>query len=348
MGRNGPSRVGLRNAGRGPLLATSTIATRGSASHISSVLKTKPHSNCTSRILTGKFVVLEGLLNDKEAWKTKNDSQRNEQELQRKSEDEPTKRVKSTVLSDASKADSSVPEWRRKCPKPEKHLNIAGSRAQNGLLRTPDLCGRTLGSTASRINCTFTRSCDQPRMADTEPVDYRSFRKQEFTLGTIIRATIHEQDFMDTPKSKLFATSAGITNVGKEHVTHGAFGAVYSENRFLIVVNNRPEDHYLAIPVYSHKGNGLAKKIHRDEYVSVADHRYLANCQQQSAHTPLVTEFLKDGVEELFPKSVAYASYPVSRKYGLPVAHQGKLDDESTKRLVSMYIKWGKPYETED
>ena len=348
MGRNGPSRVGLRNAGRGPLLATSTIATRGSASHISSIPKTKPHSTCTSRISAGKFDVLEGLLEDKEAWKTKNDSQRNEQEPVRKSGDASTKRVKSRVFSTASKADSSIPEWRRKCPKPEKKSDTAGNRLQNGLLRTPDLCGRTLGSMASRINCTFTRSCDQPRMADTEHVDYRSFRKQEFTLGTIIRATIHEQNFMDTPQSRPFAISTGITNVGREHVTHGAFGAVYSENRFLIVVNNRPEDHYLAIPVYSHKGNGLANKIHRDEYVSVADHRYIANCQQQSAHAPLVTEFLKDGVEELFPRSVAYASYPVSRKYGLPVAHQGNLDDESTKRLISMYIKWGKPYETED
>lgn len=347
MGRNGPSRVGLRNAGRGPLLATSTIATRDPASYISSILKTKPHSTFTSRNLAGKFDVLEELLEDKEAWKTKNDNQRNDQESERKNEDAPIKWVTSSVLSTASIADSSIPEWRRKCPKPETYRNTAGSKAGNGLLRTPDLCGRIPGSTASRINCTFTRSCDQPRMADTEPVDYRSFRKQDFTLGTIIRATIHEQDFMDTPKSRPFATPTGTTNVGKDHVTHGAFGRVYSENRFLIVVNNRPEDHYLAIPVYSHKGNGLAKKIHRDEYVSVADHRYLANCQQQSAHAPLVTEFLKDGVEELFPKSVAYASYPVSRKYGLPVAHQGKLDDESTKRLVAMYVNWGKPYETE-
>ena len=345
MGRSGPSRAGLRNAGRGALFAQSSIANRGSASHISSILKTKPQDTWTS---SGRFDVLDGLLEDKTAWKAQKDSRGDAQESEQKTEDDCTKCIASISLSTAPKADSSVPEWRRKCSRPEKYHDPAGGREKIGLLRTPNLCGHTFDSTASRISCTFARSWNQPRMADTEPVDYHPFGKHEFTLGTIIRATIHEQDFTDTPKPRPFATSTGITNVGKEHITHGDFGSVYSENRFLIVVNNRPENHYLAIPVYSHKGNGLAKKVHKDEYVSVADHRYLANCQQQSAHAPTVTEFLKDGVEELFPMSVAYASYPVSRNYGLPVAHQGKLNDESTRRLVAMYIKWAKPYETDD
>ena len=38
--------------------------------------------------------------------------------------------------------------------------------------------------------------------------------------------------------------------------------------------------------------------------------------------------------------SAAYASYAIPRKYGLPVAYQGKLDKESTRRLVGMYHEW--------
>ena len=343
MARKGPSRVGLRNAGSGPLFAASTVTNRGSNSHVSSIWNTKPQTNCTFNTSSDKHDILDGLFEDKAAWKTKSGSPGNAQKLERKSEDIPIQCAVSTAL----KEDSSVPEWRRKNPSPGKVSNAADSRAHIGMLRTPNLFGRTLGSTASRISCTFQRSCDQPRMADTGPLDYRRFHKQDFALGTIIRAVVHEQDFTNPPKPAQLAISTAITNTGKEHVTHGDFGPVYSENRFLIVVNNRPDNHYLAIPVYSHKGNGLAKKLHRDEYVSVADHRYVENCQQQSAHAPLVTKHLKDGVEFL-PMSVAYASYPVSRKYGLPVAHQGRLDDESTKRLVAMYLKWLNPYETDD
>ena len=309
--------------------------------------ETKPQRTSAFRTSGRQFEVLDDLLEDQAAWKIQNDSQGNAQAVERKNEDDLTKSIASLTMNTVPKVDSTVPEWRRERRRPEKILRPASSRPPNELLRKPDLFGRTLVPTASSISCTFTQSWNQPRMAEAGFHHYYPFHKHEFTPGTIIRGVIHEQDFMNTPKPAPFASSTAMTNAGKEHVTHGDFGPVYSENRFLIVVNNRPKDHYLAIPVYSHKGNGLAKKLCRDEYVSVADHRYLANCQQQSTHSPLVTEFLKDGVGELLPMSAAYASYPVSRKYGLPVAHQGRLNDESTKRLVAMYLKWAKPYEIE-
>lgn len=340
MGRSGPSRVGLRNAGRGPLLAPSIIASRG----VSGMLKSKIQSNHPAHVSSGRFDVLDGLLEDKAAWRNHDDSRGSAEEEESKSEVDSASRAVST-LSTSSKADSYIPEWRRKCPRPEKCPNAAGSRAPNQLLGIPDLFGRTSEAPASR---TFTRSWDQARTADTGPFVCYPFDKHDFELGTIIRAVVHEEEFAKGPKPTPFAPSTPIANTGRQHVTHGDFGPVYSENRFLIVVNNRPRNHYLAIPVYSHKGNGLARKVHRDEYISVADHRHLEHCVQQSAHAPLVTEYLKDGVEELLPTSVAYASYPVSRKYGLPVQHQGRLDEESTKRLVAAYIKWTKPYETDD
>ena len=69
----------------------------------------------------------------------------------------------------------------------------------------------------------------------------------------------------------------------------------------------------------------------------MADYRHLAYCQQQSAHAPLVTGFLKDGVKKLLPVSATYASYAVSRRYGLLVANQGRLNDECTRSLVERY-----------
>ena len=343
MGHSGPSRVGLCNAGRGPLFAPSTITNRSA----SGILKTKTQSSHTAHVPMGRFNVLDGLLEDKAAWRNHNDSRGSAEEGESECEVDSTSCTVSIALNTTSKADSSIPEWRRKCPRPEKS-DAAGSRAPNQLLRTPDLFGRTLEATANRTSCTFTRCWDQPQDADTGPSVYELFNKQNFTLGTIIRAVVHEEEFTNGPKPTPFTSSTAMTSTGRQHVTHGDFGPVYSENRFLIVVNNKPRNHYLAIPVYSHKGNGLARKTHRDEYVSVADHRHLENCQQQSAHAPLVAGYLKDGVEELLPTSVAYVSYPVSRKYGLPVQQQGRLDEESTKRLVAMYIKWARPYETDD
>ena len=333
MARSGPSRVGLRNAGRGPLLAPSIVAHRD----VSGLLKTKTQNHHTAHVSSGKFDVLDGLREDKAAWRNHDDSRGSVPKGERKSEDDSTNGV-AGIASTASKADAAIPEWRRKCPRPEKCSNAAGSRTHNQLLRTTDLFSRTFDPPANRISCAFTRSWDQPRMVD----------KDDFALGTIIRAVVHEEEFTNQPKPTPFVPSTAVINKGRQHVTHGDFGPVYSENRFLIVVNNRPRNHYLAIPVYSHRGNGLARIVHRDEFVSIADHRHVENCQQQSAHAPLVTEYLKDGVEELLPTSVAYASYPVSRKYRLPVQHQGRLDEESTKRLVAMYIKWTRPYETDD
>ena len=354
MGRTGPSRLGQNNAG--PRYAPSTTGNRGFASHMPSIIEPNSQSNSNPRISSGKFEVLDGLLEDKGAWKTQTTSRDNAPQVEKKIEKDLTESMASLAIKPSLKADSKAPEWRREGSRPEKYIakpagsrfnpNPAASSAQSGLMRKPDLSGRTLMPTASRVSCTFIRSWDQPRMAEAGYSNYYPFHRHEFALGTILRGVIHEQDIMNTPRPAPTSAPTAFTNAGKEHVTHGDFGPVYSENRILIVVNNRPGDHYLAIPVYSHKGNGLAKKLHRDEYVSIADHRYLANCEQQSAHPPLVTGFLKDGVEELLPMSVAYASYPVSRKYGLPVAHQGKLD-ESTKRLVAMYLKWGKP-ENED
>ena len=325
---------------------------------------------------TGKFGIVDELLDEDESWETQAaDHKSTSQAVKDTQEDIISAMAELTVQSDP-KTESTVPEWRRVKEKPaflkpspsragsifprgEKQIfipNPAASRVDTVSMRKtngrPGQNDRPSKGAPSVMSCTYQRTRNQPRMSEARPDDYRPFFKHEFLLGTILRGIIHEQDIMGTPdpaksQAPTNFTSANNrdraptapTNAGNRHIGHGEWGPIYSENRFLIVVHNRPGDHYYAIPVYSHKGNGLAKKLYKNEYVSVADGRYPDDVVQQSTHRP-ITALLKDGVDELLPMSAAYASYAVPRKYGLPVAHQGRLDEESTKRLVSMYHEW--------
>ena len=218
MGRSGSSRVGLSNAAKEPRYAPSAIGNKGFTSHMPSVLKTKP----TSPISSGKVRFQDGLLAKKAAWKTRNDSHGKDSQVQRKGEVELTKSMAGLAVSNAPKPDSEVPVWRRQGPKPFTP-NPAASRAQSGLMRKPELAGRTLIAAASRVSCTFTRSWNQPRMAEAGFLNYYPFHRHEFAPGTIIRGVIHEQDIMNTPRPEPSNAPTAITNAGKEHVTLAHF-----------------------------------------------------------------------------------------------------------------------------
>ena len=320
--------------------------------------------------------VVNELLNDDESWETQAAGSKATPQVVKDTQEDLTAAMAELTVQPCPKTESTVPEWRRVQEKPvfskpspsrvasifprgeKKILNPkpVASRAGTVLMQNanyrPGQNDRPFRGAATAMSCTYQQFHGQPRMDEARPDDYRPFYKHEFVVGTILRGIIHEQDIMGTPDPALSQaptkfTSANNrdraptapTNAGNRHIGHGDWGPIYSENRFLIVVHNRPGDHYYAVPVYSHKGNGLTKKPFKNEYVSVADGRYPDNVVPQSVHQP-ITALLKDGVDELLPMSAAYASYAVPRKYGLPVAHQGSLDEESTKRLVSMYHEW--------
>lgn len=325
---------------------------------------------------TGKPGVLNRMVDEDNAWATQAADPRITAQVEKYNQNDLTAVMSRLTVQHEPKTESAVPEWRRGEEKPifpqpppsraesiyprDKKQNFVSfpgaSRAGTALTRNANnhrlgQNDRPFRGAATAMSCTYQRTSDQPRMEDARPDDYRPFFRHEFLLGTILRGIIHEQDFMGTPDPAMsqaptnftradnrdFAPTAP-TNIGNRHIGHGDWGPIYSENRFLIVVANLG-DHYYAVPIYSHKGKGLAKKPHKTEYVSVADSRYPHNVLQQSAHRP-ITAKLKNGVDELLPMSAAYASYAVPRKYNLPVAHQGQLDEESTRRLVSMFHEW--------
>ena len=299
----------------------------------------------------GKSGVVNEIIKDDESWETEAAHPKITAQEGKNTEKDITSAMAGLTMQSRAKTGSTVPEWRRNTEKPFFPKSLF-SQSGGIFPRGQNQNDRPFRCKKSVMSCTYKQTTDQPRMIEARPDDYRPFFKHEFVLGTILRGIIHEQDIMGTPDpamsqaptqctygNKLHRPPIAPTNAGNRHIAHGEWGPIYSENRFLIVVHNRPGDHYYAVPVYSHKGNGLAKKPFKNEYVSVADGRYPGHVQQQSEHRPITAE-LQSGVDELLPMSAAYASYAVPRKYGLPVAYQGKLDKESTRRLVGMYHEW--------
>ena len=198
------------------------------------------------------------------------------------------------------------------------------------------------------------RNYPLPRMKDISATICCRFPKEEFQVGTIIKAPIHEEDFNWTPcpPSMEVSESAGeqgryshsgmsnprITHQKGRHITFSNWNdPIYTEVRYMIVVALF-YDHYLAIPLYTHGGNGLAHKDNKWEYASIQDHREPRSLRE--AGTLLHTEYLKPDCKHLLPKSVAHIAYPVPRKYTLPVAPQGRLREESVKELVKLFKKY--------
>ena len=76
--------------------------------------------------------------------------------------------------------------------------------------------------------------------------------------------------------------------------------------------------------------------------MSVRDHRRPAGpFTALSIHKTLSTETLNAVVEPFDPKSAAHLTYPVSRKYDLPIIQEGHLTKSSTTRLIQLYLQYG-------
>ncbi len=152
----------------------------------------------------------------------------------------------------------------------------------------------------------------------------RKIAKEIFKPGMIIRAALHEQHLDDT---------AGDTDKNK---VESRFGAIHTKFRKMIVVGLY-QDHYIALPMYTHNGNGLSNKAQPDEFISVKDHRSKVAFANLSKYQALVTETVNEGIELFHPKATLHLTYPVSRKYDLPVVYEGRLDKSSIKNLVGLF-----------
>ena len=210
---------------------------------------------------------------------------------------------------------------------------------------------RTMGTERRQFQKANSRAAkvNTPTMLLADSRQTYTFPKEEFKKGMIFRAPLHEEDYNGashvaySAASELsFVAASGMSTasgLAKRHQMMSDFGPIYSENRFMVVVVLGPTT-YTAIPFYTHSGNGTAHKQGKDDYVSVQDHRCPEKCVRQSKHDPICTEVLKDKVKTLHEYTTAHLGNAVSRKYSLPIAHQGRLFDNDTDRLVSLYKAW--------
>ena len=169
----------------------------------------------------------------------------------------------------------------------------------------------------------------------------RPMPKSKYKMGTIIRAPLHEED--SAGGKSACGPDAGIGPI--RMVSRSALGdAVHSKYRKLIVISLQ-HDHYLVLPLYTHNGEGVENRGRHDanEFTSVQDHRADA-VRAQLIHPILRTKYLEDHVNHYRSKSTVHFSYPVSRRYALPVIYEGELTLESTdllRQLFANYIAFG-------
>ena len=163
---------------------------------------------------------------------------------------------------------------------------------------------------------------------------WRNHPSTSFTPGTIIRASLFEQD-LPMPRG-----SADTSNNRFTFTTpNGRRGFV--KDRLMVVVHAFSE-HCVVAPVFSFSGNGLERKPEsiKNEFLSILDHRTKdADKKSQNSHPVLLTEVMAEGVFPIMLKSVVRFTHPVSLKFGHSVVVAGRLTRDSTTLLTDYYYQ---------
>ncbi|CAF9937332.1 hypothetical protein IMSHALPRED_011105 [Imshaugia aleurites] len=201
---------------------------------------------------------------------------------------------------------------------------------------------------AGEYSISYKRKPNQGPMDQAGYREYTPFLKEDFKIGTIVRRNVHEPDYMGpavpafAPGSQASQTSTLVGKGGKgfrEHRSMGDFGPIYSEDRYFIVVSLCKTTYY-AIPCYTHDKKGLANIADKEDWISVQDHRNLNSCQQQSEHVPLLTKIMAPEAKILNPLTAAWLPYAIPVRYSVPVAYQGRLDQQSAQRVRSLFLEY--------
>ncbi|KAL8908568.1 MAG: hypothetical protein Q9171_005403 [Xanthocarpia ochracea] len=160
-----------------------------------------------------------------------------------------------------------------------------------------------------------------------DPNGGSKYPKRFFKAGMIIRAILHEQNFAPTSSSR--------TEVTDKSYWDSPHGRICTKYRKMIVLAMYA-DHYTAIPIYTHNGKGLIEKEDPDEFVSIVDNREQHPGPALSRHPPLKTNQMNGEAKLLHIKSTAHITYPLSRKYDLPIVYEGNLHEGSLALLVKL------------
>lgn len=236
-----------------------------------------------------------------------------------------------------SKASAAKPK--SKAPNNRPLTSLAATHRSNAAIRW---AGVSEESRPKKLPSHYKQSClpveeRDPVLVEVERNKGLKLPKESFKPGTIFRAVLHEPDF------KGVAGATNFTEIDRFRTTDTVHGPIYTKTRKMIVLATY-QDNYIALPIYTHNGRGLEGKTKPEEFVSVRDHRVRGPFTQLSVHRPLVTEHLNEGIEPFHVKAAVHITYPVSRKYTLPVVQEGRLRPESIRYLSSLFYKNIKPF----
>lgn len=183
------------------------------------------------------------------------------------------------------------------------------------------------------------QSCLPREEQDKDLLEIEDLKKDDFKPGMIIRALLHEQDY------EASSSRSNIT-VADKYRSSTKFGPIYTKCRKMIVLALY-EDHYTAIPVFTHNGNGLDRKNKPEEFISIKDHRAKFECPPLSLNGQLVTDYMYQGTQLFDVKSTAHVTYALSRKYDLPCVKEGCLTKKSSNFLIKLFRTYAPQFETD-
>ena len=151
------------------------------------------------------------------------------------------------------------------------------------------------------------------------------FHKDQYEVGWIIRAPLHEEDYQDG------------AHYQSKYISESNYSFVHTKKRIFIVLA-KYYNHYLAIPLYTHNGRGLEHKPNQDEFVYVHDKCRASReplKQRKNGHLDAVID-PQARIPPYHPKSAAHLSHIVTRNYSLKVEFQGRLTKDSVKKLLDI------------
>ncbi|KAL9002652.1 MAG: hypothetical protein Q9188_004432 [Gyalolechia gomerana] len=171
-----------------------------------------------------------------------------------------------------------------------------------------------------------------PDLLEQQANGSKVYHKSEYRPGMIIRGLLHEQDYIAT------SSKSSITIIDKNR-TDSRLGPIYTKWRKMIVLKLF-EDHYTAIPLFTHNGKGLVNKNAPEEFVSIRDHRTKEETPRLSTHKPLKTATMNNGIELYSNKSTAHITYALPRKYDIPIVKEGELLKASLNNLIYLFNRY--------
>ncbi|KAL8940759.1 MAG: hypothetical protein Q9216_002639 [Gyalolechia sp. 2 TL-2023] len=218
----------------------------------------------------------------------------------------------------------------------------SGNRQRLSFIEPPRPARATPGKSSiyeprNKQNAHMKQSCLPAADRDPDLLELQSngakvYAKSEYRPGMIIRGLLHEQDYVAT------SSKSSLTMIDK-HRTDSRLGPIYTKWRKMIVLKLF-EDHYTAIPLFTHNGKGLVNKSAPEEFVSIKDHRSTDDTPRLSVHKPLRTANINNGIELFSVKSTAHITYALPRKYDIPIVKEGDLLKASLNNLIYLFNRY--------